>query len=80
MSDIKTKPATKSATVIALLKRTKGATLDDICGCTDWQPHSARAFMTGLRKKGYTIVREQNDTGCSIYRITGEPASPRKAK
>ena len=73
------KPLTKSANVIALLKRTKGASLDEICGVTKWQPHSARAFMTGLRKKGFTIVRNTDDAGCSIYRTTGKTSALRNA-
>lgn len=70
MLDIELTPPTKSARVIALLKKPKGASLQEVCSNTGWQPHSARAFMTGLRKKGFTIVRDKVDAGGSIYRIT----------
>ena len=53
-----TKPQTKSAKVIKLLSRTKGATLGEICKATNWQKHSVRAFLTGLRKKGFGLARE----------------------
>jgi predicted ArsR family transcriptional regulator len=80
MPDIKLTPSTKSARVIALLKKPKGASLEEVCSNTGWQPHSARAFMTGLRKKGFTIVRDKVDAGDSIYRITGKAAARQKVK
>ncbi len=60
---------TKSAIVIKLLTRTKGATLTEIASATNWQPHSCRAFLTGLRKQGKTLVKEQRSDGAVTYRI-----------
>ena len=60
---------TKIDKVIKLLKRKDGATLDQMVKATGWQPHTTRAAMTGLRKKGHTIDREAVD-GTSRYRIT----------
>jgi hypothetical protein len=60
-------PATpgKIDQVIALLKRSEGATLAEITAITGWQPHSARAALTGLRKKGHSIERsKRDDAGC----------------
>lgn len=74
MATAKSKPQTKSDTVIALLDRAKGATLDEICKATAWQPHSARAFLTGLRKKGLELVREQRADEGTAYRITARPS------
>lgn len=74
-----TKPQTKSAKVIALLSRSKGATLAEICKATEWQQHSVRAFRTGLRKKGYVLVREQRGKDGTAYRITQSP-SDKKGK
>lgn len=48
---VKAEP-TKSAIVVKLLSRTKGATLSEVAKATGWQPHSCRAFLTGLRKRG----------------------------
>lgn len=73
MPTTKIKPQTKSDTVTALLDRAKGATLDEICKATNWQPHSARAFLTGLRKKGFAFAREQRGAEGTSYRITARP-------
>ena len=60
----------KSATVIKLLSRAKGATVAEVMAVTSWQPHSVRAFFTGLRKKGNVLTREQRKNGEQTYRIT----------
>ena len=62
---------TKSAAVQKLLSRNKGATLAEIMNPTHWQPHSARAFLTGLRKKGIVLLRETQTTGDTSWRIEG---------
>lgn len=59
----------KSDTVIKLLLRAKGATPLELIAATNWQPHSVRAFLSGLRKKGRTIVREARKDGEFAYRI-----------
>ena len=64
----------KNDTVIALLKREGGASLADITEATGWQPHSARAVLTGFRKKGYAIEKAKTD-GVTRWSITGEPAA-----
>jgi transcription initiation factor IIE alpha subunit len=69
----KSKTRTKSATIIALLNRGKGASIDEICKATKWQKHSTRAFLTGLRKKGLVIIREQRGDEGTAYRITETP-------
>lgn len=73
MSSPKSKPQTKSDQVIALLSRAKGATLDEICKATNWKQHSVRAFLTGLRKKGYILAREQRGDDGTGYRIKQRP-------
>jgi DNA-binding IclR family transcriptional regulator len=56
---------TKISTVIEMLKQSGGATLDEIVKATGWQPHSARAALTGLRKKGHTIEKsKRGDQTC----------------
>lgn len=59
----------KSDTVIKLLLRAKGATPIELIAATDWQPHSVRAFLSGLRKKGRSIVRDPRKNGEPAYRI-----------
>jgi hypothetical protein len=62
---------TKSSVVVALLQRPEGATLAEMVGATGWQPHTTRAALTGLKKKGYSIEKyKRDDTTC--YRIVGE--------
>ncbi len=60
---------TKSATVIKLLSRNRGASLVEIMSATQWQPHSGRAFLTGLRKKGTVLLKETRRDGETSYRI-----------
>lgn len=60
---------TKAATVQKLLARSKGATHSELTDATAWQSHSARAFLTGLRKKGMNIVRECRPNGDTCWRI-----------
>ncbi|CAM3176619.1 DUF3489 domain-containing protein [Sphingomonas antarctica] len=59
---------TKAATVAKLLSRNRGATLTDIMTATQWQPHSARAFLSGLRKKGKVLIKEARKDGETSYR------------
>lgn len=63
------RPQTKAATVQKLLARTKGATLAELTDATAWQPHTTRAFLTGIRKKGITLVRECRANGDTCWRI-----------
>ncbi len=65
---------TKSAIVARLLSREKGATIAELTKATGWQPHSCRAFLTGLRKKGHAITREDRD-GVTAYRMSAAPDS-----
>ena len=69
-----TKRASKNVKVIALLKRDTGATLPEITKVTGWQPHSARAVLSGFRKRGFAIDKTKVD-GLTRYRITAEPAA-----
>lgn len=61
--------STKARTVHKLLSRPKGATLAEIIDSTGWLPHSARAFMTGLRRKGHDLVRECRTSSETSWRI-----------
>ncbi len=60
-------PRGKAGTILALLKRPEGAPLADLERATGWQPHSIRAALTGLRKRGITITRSKDDE-VTIYR------------
>ena len=59
----------KQAKVVELIKRAKGATLDELVEVTDWLPHTTRAALTGLRKRGLSVERVKDDARGSVYRI-----------
>ena len=62
------KATTKAAMVARILSREKGATVLEMTKATGWQPHSCRAFLTGLRKKS-KVVKEQRGDGKLAYRL-----------
>lgn len=68
------KPMSKSLKVLEALGRENGVTLDEITEITGWQPHSARGFLSNLRKKLKTkdedtqIVKYTRD-GKTMYKL-----------
>ena len=65
---VASKLSTKTAAVLALLSRPDGATLAELVEATGWLPHTTRAALTGLRKKGHDVERGKRD-GATCYRI-----------
>lgn len=60
---------TKLARVLELLQRDCGATLEELIAATDWLPHTTRAALTGLRKRGCAVTIDRHDKGRgSTYR------------
>jgi hypothetical protein len=55
----------------------EGATLEELTGATGWLPHTARAALTGLRKRGYNVrlMRGDRETAAA-YRVTAPAAMP----
>ena len=64
----------KLALMIDLLRRADGATIVALTQATGWLAHTARAAITGLRKRGYAVTRERIVAGEFVYRISGAPA------
>jgi hypothetical protein len=61
---------TKQSLLVRMLSSEQGATLDALVDATGWLPHTTRAALTGLRKKGYGIERfRMGGEGASAYRI-----------
>ncbi|MGD0277160.1 MAG: DUF3489 domain-containing protein [Syntrophales bacterium] len=60
----------KQATLIKLLKRPGGATIDEMAKATGWQRHSIRGVLSGILKKrlGLSIASEKEERG-RVYRI-----------
>jgi hypothetical protein len=65
------KPKTKLAQLEAMLRRSDGATVEQISKSLAWQTHSVRGAMSGALKKkqGLTITSERMDNGRRVYRI-----------
>lgn len=64
------KRPSKSAAVLAMLQRPEGATLDQLVIATGWLPHTARAALTGLKKKGHDVTSDIPAGGVRTYRVT----------
>ena len=63
---------TKTATILKLLRRPKGASVAEIQKAVGWKDHSIRAALTALRKKGHDVVRDQSNAGISRYHVSEE--------
>ncbi len=65
------RPGTKQALMIDLLKRKKGATIEEIVEAAGWQPHSVRGAISGTLKKklGLMVTSEKPGDGPRRYRI-----------
>jgi hypothetical protein len=59
---------TKQDLLLQLVSREQGATINDMMAATGWLPHTTRAALTGLRRKGYHLTRTSSTAG-SIYRV-----------
>jgi hypothetical protein len=64
----------KMAKILELLKRPKGATLNEIMKATAWQAHSVRGFLSGtVRKKlGLLVDSVKHDDATRTYRISSK--------
>jgi hypothetical protein len=65
----------KLASVMALLSRADGATIDALTKATGWLPHTTRAAITGVHKRGYSVVLDRSADGASVYRLSGPQES-----
>ena len=70
------RPGSKLGGVIALLLRDKGASVEELTVVTGWLPHTTRAALTGLRKRGYVLLRERPEGRATAYRIPSLPHTP----
>ncbi|MFN3671346.1 MAG: DUF3489 domain-containing protein [Bosea sp. (in: a-proteobacteria)] len=63
----------KLSIVLGLLEAPEGASLTRLIEVTGWLPHTTRAALTGLRKRGFTVSRERADDTDgteSVYRVS----------
>ncbi|CAN5279281.1 hypothetical protein BH10PSE7_BH10PSE7_23760 [soil metagenome] len=64
---------TKAASILKLLSRAEGATIEELVMTTGWQQHSIRGFFAGhIRKKlGLELSSEKTEDGLRHYRVRG---------
>lgn len=65
---------TKIAMVLDMLSQDGGVTLDALTATTGWLPHTTRAALTGLRKKGHFILRTRRNDA-SFYSVREETSA-----
>jgi Protein of unknown function (DUF3489) len=67
----RTRDNTKQATVIAMLRRPEGATIQQIVAVTGWQAHTVRGTFAGAFKKklGLAITSTKPEDGERVYWI-----------
>jgi Protein of unknown function (DUF3489) len=65
-------PESKTAKVLAMLRRTEGATLQQIMSVTGWQAHSVRGFVSGTlgKKLHLTVVSAKGEDGQRRYSVS----------
>ena len=63
----------KQALLVEMLSKDDGASLDALIKATGWLPHTTRAALTGLRKRGYAVERVRDESKGSLYRIADKP-------
>ena len=61
----------KQAQLIAMLRRAKGASIDEVVKALEWQPHTVRGAIAGALKKklGLDVTSEKDEKRGRIYRI-----------
>ena len=63
----------KTARVLAVLRRAEGASLKELLKTTGWQAHSVRGFLSGTiaKKMGLTVTSAKSADGERTYSIQG---------
>lgn len=68
------RPGTRAHTLIELLQRSEGATIEQLTKASGWMPHSVRGFLAGSLKR-YGLQACSERTGeTRVYRIAGTGA------
>jgi hypothetical protein len=67
----RSRDGSKQAQLIAMLRRTKGATIDEIAETLSWQPHTVRGAIAGALKKklGLEVASEKDPKRGRVYRV-----------
>jgi hypothetical protein len=67
----RTREGSKQAQLISMLRRAKGATIDEMVNALGWQPHTVRGAIAGALKKKLSldVTSEKDEKRGRIYRI-----------
>jgi biotin operon repressor len=66
----------KSDQLVAMLKKPHGTRVSLIGEKLDWQSHTVRAAISGLRRKGFEVSRTKaKKSGETVYAIVGTKSS-----
>ena len=70
-AELVVRPDSKTAKVLAMLRQTEGATLQQIMSVTGWQAHSVRGFVSGTlgKKLHLTVVSVKGEDGQRRYSV-----------
>lgn len=70
------RPGSKQAKVLAMLRASRGASIQAIVSATGWQAHSVRGFFAGVvrKKLGLDLTSEVGEGG-RVYQVSGDAAS-----
>jgi predicted transcriptional regulator len=68
----RTRDGSKQAQLIAMLRRPKGATVDEIAEALEWQRHTVRGAIAGALKKklGLDVTSEKDAKRGRVYRLS----------
>jgi cell division septation protein DedD len=69
--DAEGRPGSKTAKIVGLLRRPKGATLSELMKATGWQAHSVRGFLSGTlgKRMGLAVTSTKGDDGERRYSL-----------
>lgn len=67
------KASSKTSTILGMLQHEGGTTLEEMVRATSWLPHTTRAALTGIRKKGHDVIRSKVGSE-TRYAIVAAPA------
>jgi hypothetical protein len=62
-------PTGKLITVVSLMKRKRGATVEQIANAIDWQTRGASTAISRVRQLGFEVESAKRKTGERIYKI-----------
>ena len=68
------RPVTKQTQLILLLQREGGTSIAELTAALGWLPHTIRAALTRLRKKGHMVVKMKADDVTRYSIASGDAA------